>query len=192
MTKKLNTKGMLIETASRLFRMRGYDGVGLNDILKESGIPKGSLYHYFPEGKEGLAVEAIRHTKGVVIGFIEEVFERTEDPIKAVQDHICELAKVMRDEKEPVGFPIGAIASEKHSTSEPIRKACHSAFEEWKETYSRKFIKAGYSEKQAEDFGIIILAVIEGGILLSLTAKSNKPLRVIAEQIPMLLTKKSG
>ncbi|WP_050183127.1 TetR/AcrR family transcriptional regulator [Domibacillus robiginosus] len=191
MTKKPNTKRMLIETASRLFRMRGYDGVGLNDILKESGIPKGSLYHYFPEGKEGLAVEAIRHTKEIVVGFIEEVFERVEDPVKAVQEHIYKLAEAMRDEKEPVGFPIGAIASEKHSTSEPIRKACHLAFEEWKEMYAGKFLKAGYSEKQAENFGIIILAVIEGGILLSLTCKSVKPLRVIAEQIPMLLTEKN-
>lgn len=191
MSNKSNTKELLIETASRLFRMRGYDGVGLNDILKESSIPKGSLYHYFPNGKEGLAVEAIHHTKSIVLHFIEEVFERIDDPVKAVQDHIYQLANVMKDEKEPIGFPIGAIAAEKHSTNEPIRSACQSAFEEWREVYTAKFMKAGYSEKQARDFGIIILAVIEGGILLSLTMKSEESLRVIAEQLPMLLTKQN-
>ena len=57
--------------------------------------------------------------------------------------------------------------------------------------YTAKFIEAGYSEKQAKDFGIIILAVIEGGILLSLTMKSEESLRVIAEQLPVLLTKRN-
>lgn len=191
MTNKLNTKKVLVETASRLFRMRGYDGVGLNDILRESNIPKGSLYHYFPDGKEGLAVEAIRHTKSIVLHFIEEVFEQTADPVRAVQEHIYQLANVMKDEKEPIGFPIGAIAAEKHSTNEPIRLACQSAFEEWRDMYTAKFIHAGYSQKQAKDFGIIILAVIEGGILLSLTMKGEEPLRVIAEQLPVLLNGKN-
>ena len=63
MSEKNNSKDVLIETASRLFRLSGYYGVGLKDILAESGIPKGSLYHYFPEGKEQLAIAAIESYK---------------------------------------------------------------------------------------------------------------------------------
>lgn len=192
MSNKINTKKLLIETASKLFRTYGYDGTSLNDILKAINIPKGSLYHYFPAGKEELAVEAIRHTKNAVLNLIEEAFEQTGDPVLSVQNHIYQLARMLFDEKDPVGFPIGTIAAEKHSTSGPIRSACQTAFEEWRELYSAKFLEAGYGEKQARDCGIFILVAIEGGILLSLTTASEEALHVVAEQMPLLLAKRSG
>jgi TetR/AcrR family transcriptional repressor of lmrAB and yxaGH operons len=49
----------LLGTAADLFQRQGYHGTGLNQILAESGAPKGSLYHYFPEGKEALAAAAL-------------------------------------------------------------------------------------------------------------------------------------
>ena len=190
MANKLSTKTVLIETASRLFRMHGYEGISLNDILKDIDIPKGSLYHHFPGGKEELAIEAILHTKNIVLRLIEETFERVGDPVKGVQEHIYQLAHMLSDKTDPVGFPIGTIAAEKHSSNESIRSACQSAFEEWRELYSAKFLEAGYSERQAKNCGIFILAAIEGGLLLSLTMKNEESLLIIAEQIPLILSKK--
>ena len=59
MSNKVNTKEKFIETASRLFEIKGYNATGLNEILAESGAPKGSLYYHFPKGKEQLALESI-------------------------------------------------------------------------------------------------------------------------------------
>ncbi|HWQ43184.1 MAG TPA: TetR/AcrR family transcriptional regulator [Desulfosporosinus sp.] len=187
MLSKNKSKDILIQVASRLFRVRGYDGVGLNDIIEESGIPKGSLYHYFPKGKEQLAIEAINYTKEAVTSEIQEILERFEDPIKAFQAHIFQLAENFVD---LLGMPIGTIAGEKYSTNEPIRIACQSAFEDWQAVYIKKLLASGYSEQQSKDLSIVINAMVEGGILLSLTTKSGKPLQVIAEQIPLFLIKK--
>ncbi|WP_153723330.1 TetR/AcrR family transcriptional regulator [Sporosarcina cascadiensis] len=185
-----NSKNILIEAASRLFRIRGYDGVGINDIIKESGIPKGSLYHYFPKGKEDLAIEAIHHTKKIVITEIQEVFEKYEDPIKAFQAHIYQLSEDILQDDHYIGLPIGTIAGEKHSTSEPIRMTCQLAFEHFQLIYKNKLLEAGYSERQSKDLSIVINALLEGGIILSETLKSENPLQVIAEQIPAVLRKK--
>ncbi|WP_430178979.1 hypothetical protein [Peribacillus simplex] len=57
--------------------------------------------------------------------------------------------------------------------------------------YVKKLLEAEFSEKQAKELSIVINALIEGGILLSLTAKNGKPLQAIAEQIPLLLINKS-
>jgi TetR/AcrR family transcriptional repressor of lmrAB and yxaGH operons len=54
----------------------------------------------------------------------------------------------------------------------------------------KKLHEAGYSEKRSKDLSIVINALIEGGILLALTAKSGEPLHAIAEQIPLLLINK--
>ena len=48
----------LVRTAMRLFRRQGFSGTGLQEILAESGAPKGSLYHYFPGGKEAIGAAA--------------------------------------------------------------------------------------------------------------------------------------
>ena len=52
MARPSDARSRLIRVASALFRQRGYDGVGLTEILEASGAPKGSFYHHFPEGKE--------------------------------------------------------------------------------------------------------------------------------------------
>ena len=49
------TREKILSTATRLFYFQEFHGTGLNQIIKESGAPKGPIYHFFPEGKEQLA-----------------------------------------------------------------------------------------------------------------------------------------
>ncbi len=190
MVDKKSSKGVLIEVASRLFRLRGYYGVGLNDIIKESGIPKGSLYHYFPGGKEELAIEAIHYSKRMVMHNIQEVLEQFEDPVQALQAHLNQLAQIFEKGANPQVLSFATIAGEKHSTSEPIRLACQSAFRSWQTIYENKLLAAGFAEQQAKDLSVLIHSLVEGGILLSITEKSGQPLHIIGDQIGVLLTKK--
>jgi len=53
-----DAKKRIIQTALKLFSARGYHGTGIADILKESDVKRGSLYHYFSSKKE-LAFAAI-------------------------------------------------------------------------------------------------------------------------------------
>lgn len=186
MNKKVKPKDALIETAARLFRVRGYSGVGLNEILEESGVPKGSLYYYFPEGKEQLAIAAINSTKQLVMEDIQGIFADIPNPIDAFQTYVYELSRVFGEDGTPLGSPIGAITGEKHSTSEPIRLACEATFEDWQSIYAEKLLEAGYTKQKAKDLALVFHALTEGGILLALATKSGEPLKTIAEQIPSL------
>src|SRR5689334_16944846 len=46
----------ILETAERLFRERGFDGVGVADLMKEAGFTHGGFYNHFGS-KEELAAE---------------------------------------------------------------------------------------------------------------------------------------
>ena len=50
----------LLEVGERLFLNSSFNCVGLNDILKQAEIPKGSFYHYF-DSKEDLGLQVIEH-----------------------------------------------------------------------------------------------------------------------------------
>lgn len=54
----------ILETGLKLLQSSSYKAVGVNDVIAESGIPKGSFYHYF-KSKEafGLAVAEHYHAK---------------------------------------------------------------------------------------------------------------------------------
>jgi AcrR family transcriptional regulator len=55
--KATENRAALVRAASRLFRERGIDGVGVAEISKKAGLTHGALYAQFPS-KEALAAEA--------------------------------------------------------------------------------------------------------------------------------------
>ena len=53
------SRDRLLDAAVDLLQRQGYHGTGLNELLERSEAPRGSLYHYFPGGKEQIGAEAI-------------------------------------------------------------------------------------------------------------------------------------
>ena len=58
--KAAENRARIVATASRLFRDKGFDGVGLDAIMKEAGLTHGGFYGHF-SSKEDLAAEAVAH-----------------------------------------------------------------------------------------------------------------------------------
>jgi TetR/AcrR family transcriptional regulator, transcriptional repressor for nem operon len=98
----------LLQTASRLFRQRGIDGVGVADIAKEAGLTHGALYAHF-ESKDELAAEAFAY------GFEGNMADTRAWAAKrspSFQDYLDGLlSRSMRD-KMATGCPLAASASE--------------------------------------------------------------------------------
>ena len=49
----------ILDSAARLFRERGFDGIGLNDLMQAAGLTRGGFYGHF-ESKDDLAAQASR------------------------------------------------------------------------------------------------------------------------------------
>ena len=58
--KAAENRARIVATASRLFRENGFDGVGLDAIMKEAGLTHGGFYGHF-SSKEDLAAKAVAH-----------------------------------------------------------------------------------------------------------------------------------
>jgi TetR/AcrR family transcriptional repressor of lmrAB and yxaGH operons len=187
MSNKVNTKEKLIETASRLFEIKGYNATGLNEILAESGTPKGSLYYHFPKGKEELALESIKLAGGKIKNNIKNTLDNIENPVEAIIYNIENLATIIDNEQKTRDMSISLIALETYITSEILRTACEEIFNLLESIYAEKLIKVGMNKDEAYELGAVINTMIEGGIILSLTKKNGNSLRLIAKQIPNLI-----
>lgn len=187
MGNKVSSRESILEAATRLFNLQGYHATGLNQILKESGAPKGSLYYHFPNGKEQLAIEAVTELSNRMQIYTKEKLALFSDPVEAFQYFIKEIAKQLDSVEELQGVPIGLLPAETSLKSEPLRKACQAAFEGLEAVYSKKLVENGFNEKQANCLSIVINSMIEGCITRSLTNKNGQPLLYLAESIPLLL-----
>lgn len=195
MEKELGTKDRIVKAATVLFQTKGYHATGLNEILRKSNAPKGSLYYYFPNGKEQLALEAINQTKTFIEKTIRERLDIIQDPAESIKNSIEEMAdnlNVAEDEKlsfrSTKKVSINLIAMETATSSETLRTACESAFNAWQNVYSQKLRDGGFEKERADKLSLVIQTMIEGAIIMSLTKKSDEPLIEIAKQIPLIVS----
>ncbi|MEK5502510.1 TetR/AcrR family transcriptional regulator [Bacillus sp. FSL M8-0168] len=189
MKEKTSSRDNILRTASRLFRKQGYHATGLNQITAESGAPRGSLYYYFPGGKEELAAESIKMTGEAVKAFIRSAISRSPDPAEAFQAYLQTMADgfeeyIMEDYED---IPIVSFASETWSFSETLRQACDQVYEDWRLVYEEKLIRSGFQKEKAKTLSIAIQAMIEGAYVLSVTKKSGLPLSAAAEHIQTII-----
>lgn len=193
MTSKNQSRERILQTATRLFHMNGYHATGLNQIIKESGAPKGSLYYHFPDGKEQLASEAIERFGAMVSANILEDTQNEADPLKAFQTHILKIAdkfSIVEDIPNCAdSLPIGLMAAETALVNERLRLKCEAVFERFEEIYIEKLVASDYSKEQARLISSTLNSLIEGAVTLSLTKKSNQPLQDIVKMLPLLLQK---
>lgn len=190
MTKQSREK--ILTTAMRLFYFQGFHGTGLNQILKESGAPKGSLYHYFPEGKEQLAEEAIKLSRQLIGDVIQHYMMEKESVEEALTAHILAMAELFDQENgvkenSHLMMPFGLLAAETAFMNERLREACSDTYQYWESLYFGKLVRNGYRASDATLISQFISTLIEGAVTLSLTKKSNDPLIMASSIIPTIL-----
>src|SRR5438270_13602361 len=98
----------VINVASRLFRERGFDGIGLKDLMEAAGLTQGAFYKQFAS-KEDLAAQAsARALESATLRWSAATTAQPDDPLGAVMAFY--LSTDHRDEKMD-GCPIDALVS---------------------------------------------------------------------------------
>jgi AcrR family transcriptional regulator len=96
-----------VEAASRLFRLRGVDAVGIADLMKDAGLTHGGFYNHFPS-KEALAVEvfdtAFANSLGRLAATVRRGPDGSQSPLERVVDGLpVRCAPRRRRRRLPVG-----------------------------------------------------------------------------------------
>ncbi|MDN4494967.1 TetR/AcrR family transcriptional regulator [Ureibacillus aquaedulcis] len=187
MKEKHNTREVILQTATRLFQRQGYNGTGLNQIIEESGAPKGSIYYHFPNGKEEIATEAISMMRKLVLEGAENDLIGKNSAAEAYEYYVHNVAAVFDKRSCIDGLSIGLIASETAFTHEKLRSSCEMVFKDLQSLHAQILIQYGFEIERAEELGITLTAMIEGACILSITYQDGNPLRSIAKQLSFLL-----
>lgn len=183
----MSTRDDILETTCTLLEAQGYHATGLNQILAESGTPKGSLYYYFPQGKEELAAEAVKRAAQIVAQRIRDGLSGIDDPAEAIPVFVNTIAHYVEASGFSAGGPLTMVALETVNSSERLNGVCREAYQLLQKAFQEKLVMGGYTEDRAAQLAMFLVAAIEGGILLSRTNHSGDALRQVAEELGRFL-----
>jgi TetR/AcrR family transcriptional repressor of lmrAB and yxaGH operons len=180
-------RDQLISSTCDLLELQGYHATGLNQILRESSSPKGSLYYYFPGGKEELTAKALEHVGSIVLERMKVNLALTDDPADAIGQFIRNIAVNVEASGYQAGGPITTVALETAATSEALREVCFRIYSSWIGAMREKLMSVGCEPGRADALAQVIISAIEGAIILSRSGRSTQPLLNVANEVEVLL-----
>jgi AcrR family transcriptional regulator len=173
------TRARIVEAAADLVLERGVGGTTLDDIRAGTATSKSQLFHYFPGGKSEL-VGAIASFQGARVLDAQRPYLDSLDSFEAWQGW-RDAVLAHYGAQAHWGCPIGALASELIG-SDPTRAAeLAASMDRW-----RGYLQAGVermrttgllrSDADPEAIALAIFAALQGGLLLTQTMRSLRPL----------------
>ncbi|HNT24917.1 MAG TPA: TetR/AcrR family transcriptional regulator [Anaerolineales bacterium] len=180
-------RSRILLTMARLIEKQGYHATGLNEIIRESNTPKGSLYYYFPGGKEQIGAEAILEAGKIISERLRSVLAGKVQPAEGVYSFLIQMAENVEASRFGAGSPLTTATIETAVTCEAINQACRDAFDMILAAFKDKFIAGGFAETQAAELALYVTTVVEGGILMSRTYHHAEPLRLAAKHLKAYL-----
>lgn len=182
-----DARARMVETASRLFQRQGYHRTGFRQIIETSGAPRGSIYHHFPGGKEEVAVQAVALSGSRIRQAIEQAAATSDTSGKMVRRVATAMAGWLERSGFRDGCPVATVALECAPESEVITDACRDAFRSWQRSFAEVLQREGLPAGVAEHRACLVVACIEGALILSRAEGSTRPLLDVADELAALL-----
>lgn len=157
----------IISKGTELFRKRGYNNVGINEILKECDIPKGSFYNFF-KTKEDFA-EKVIDTYGVnsLKMIINALADNSASPLKRLKQFYSMLIEINEKDGFDAGCLVNNFSVEVGGFNSTISNATNKSFNMWVSEIA-KCVKKGQEQDEiintipADDIAEYIHAGLSG------------------------------
>ena len=169
-----DTRTKLVHTAARLIWEKGFVGTGLKEILSQSQLPKGSLYHHFPGGKVELVTEALQYNATQMLHTYGKAMRGTKSPERGLAAIFDAVGQEMVNSDFRRGCPLATVALEVGPEQPGNQEALESYYHMWEDALT------GYLERksvrEARETAINFLTLLEGGFIL---ARSHRDIRFL-------------
>jgi TetR/AcrR family transcriptional repressor of nem operon len=183
-----NTREHILDAASRLIHLRGFNNTSIDDILRECGIGKGNFYYYFRSKDElGYAtldriLDQIKHE------LITKSFGGDRDPWEQLHDFLEYPIQQARKTGCAGGCPLGNLALELSDIHEGFRQRLHVAFTELRTHIEACLNRARQQGTLREDvdpprLAGFLLAGFEGAFLMGKLHQDPDVLAGIVEEL---------
>jgi AcrR family transcriptional regulator len=176
-------RGAIVRAAVMLFRRNGFAATGINEIAEVAGAPKGSLYHYFPDGKDQIAEAAIRFAGAGLVATLEKLEKEHDTAASMIRAYCKLLAGWMAKSGFRDGCPISTTLLESAPQSASLTAAGREAFASWGAVIARALVRDGFGKAEARRLATLTVSAIEGALILARVEASSAPIDDVAKSL---------
>jgi AcrR family transcriptional regulator len=175
----------MVRSAASLIRTRGVNATSFSEVLADSGAPRGSIYHHFPEGKQQLADDAIRWTSERVLAHLRAGTAVT--PSGVLMRFIEMWRKVVLASRGSAGCVVAGVALDTDAGAAGQIDLVRSTFRSWVALLAEQLRTVGVPSDRATSIALTAVASMEGALILCRAEGNAKPLDAVAEEVLRLL-----
>ena len=179
-------RAAIVRAAATLFRQQGYAATGINDIVGLSGAPKGSLYHYFPGGKEQIGEAAVAHAGEHAAKTLRRLAAGQPTAAALLRAYGEARAGWMTDSGFREGCPIATVLLETAAQSDAMASAGRAALASWSEVVERALLRDGMEPTLARTRARLAVAALEGAMVQARVERSGTPITDAASAVAEL------
>jgi AcrR family transcriptional regulator len=177
----------IVAGAADMISRRGLSATSIREMAKHADAPLGSTYHYFPDGKQQLAAEAVRHAGEMIARSLRKALRA--GPGAGLGAFLALWRAIVVDTDFRAGCPVLAVAIEEPPTGEipPALAGAAEVFDEWENLLAASLREHGAEPRQAAQVATLIVAAVEGAVAMCRAKRSTEPLDRTAEQLQQLI-----
>jgi AcrR family transcriptional regulator len=178
MPKPSDTRDRLVNSARHLFWERGFAGTSMSDLLAHAQVNSGSFYHFF-ESKEALLRAVLEMYLGALRPMVvDPAFARTEEPVERIFAILEGYRQRILQTECRYGCPLGRLALEIDPENRPAHNLIAENFRGWigavRECIEQMKDRLPV-DTDPEALATYVLAVMEGGVMISRSSASVEP-----------------
>ncbi|MEU1519454.1 TetR/AcrR family transcriptional regulator [Streptomyces sp. NPDC005811] len=177
----------IVAGAADLISRRGLNAASIREVARHSRAPLGSTYHYFPEGKQQLATEAVRYAGDAVARVLRKELEA--GPVAGLRAFLALWRGIVVDSDFRAGCPVLAVSVEEppDGTVPPALAAAAEAFATWERLLADALCAHGAAPDQAAELAALVVAAVEGATAMCRAGRSVQPLDRVGRQLEGVL-----
>jgi TetR/AcrR family transcriptional repressor of nem operon len=180
--KKYNKEDIL-ERGVDLLRRNGYNGTGINKVLDEAGIPRGSFYHFF-KSKEDFVLSSIEHHAKCTKGFGDKwLLDEDKPPFERLIAFYRARIKALEKENYRFGCVLHNLTQEIGGSNAKIRRRLLKCINLWISEVA-ECIAAGQSTGEirsdidAKELAAYLHSSYNGSVMRAKLEKNNDSLEL--------------
>jgi TetR/AcrR family transcriptional regulator, lmrAB and yxaGH operons repressor len=160
----MTERAAAVPALAEAFREHGFEGASIAELCAATGLGKGSLYNFFPGGKEEMAAAVLADVDAWFTGNVFEPLRNAPpgDPA-AISAMFEAVTAYFRSGRRVCLQGAFALGRERDLFAETIA----GYFERWIASLAAALRAVGRSEPAARSAAVEVIAAIQGGIVLS-------------------------
>ncbi|SDA99892.1 TetR/AcrR family transcriptional regulator [Sinorhizobium sp. NFACC03] len=163
MPKIVAERADVIPSLAEIFREFGFDGASLSTITEKTGLGKGSLYHFFPGGKEEMAAAVLGEIDQWFATQVFEPLRGAEDPRSAIAEMCRSVSEYFRSGRRVCLVGAFALDNVRNKFSDQVR----DYFTQWRGALAEALERAGCSPQGSLELAEETVIAVQGALVLA-------------------------